>query len=292
MTRSMTGYGRGAASGSGLRVTAELKSVNSRYLDIKCKLPKAAAFLEATVKDQLQQAVSRGKLELTVDVEGGALRKREISIDWELAEAYMVKLKAIKSAFDLRGDITIDTLLTQSADIFVEEAQPELTELPDLVDKALQEALGAFLLMRTTEGTALASDIQNRMTAIQAMLKQLTELRPQVMEAYKQRIEDRVASYVDDGLPENSRLHQEIALLAEKGDITEELIRLESHLDQLAVNLEEKGPVGRTCDFILQEMQREVNTIGSKSTASSISIIVVSLKSELEKIKEQVQNIE
>ena len=261
-------------------------------MDIKCKLPKAAAVLEATVKDQLQQAVSRGKLELTVDVEGGALRKREISIDWELAEAYMVKLKAIKSAFDLRGDITIDTLLTQSADILVEEAQPELTELPGLVDKALQEALGEFLLMRMTEGTALASDIQNRMTAIQAMLKQLTELRPQVMEAYKQRIEDRVASYVDDGLPESSRLHQEIALLAEKGDITEELIRLESHLDQLAVNLEKKGPVGRTCDFILQEMQREVNTIGSKSTASSISIIVVSLKSELEKIKEQVQNIE
>ncbi|MFS0561264.1 YicC/YloC family endoribonuclease [Terribacillus sp. 179-K 1B1 HS] len=292
MTRSMTGYGRGTASGSGLNVTAELKSVNYRYLDIKCKLPKAAAVLEATVKDQLQQAVSRGKLELTVDVEGGALRKREISIDWELAEAYMVKLKAIKSAFDLRGDITIDTLLTQSADILVEEAQPELTELPGLVDKALQEALGEFLLMRMTEGTALASDIQNRMTAIQAMLKQLTELRPQVMEAYKQRIEDRVASYVDDGLPESSRLHQEIALLAEKGDITEELIRLESHLDQLAVNLEKKGPVGRTCDFILQEMQREVNTIGSKSTASSISIIVVSLKSELEKIKEQVQNIE
>ena len=292
MTRSMTGYGRGTASGSGLNVTVELKSVNYRYLDIKCKLPKAAAVLEATVKDQLQQAVSRGKLELTVDVEGGALRKREISIDWELAEAYMVKLKAIKSAFDLRGDITIDTLLTQSADILVEEAQPELTELPGLVDKALQEALGEFLLMRMTEGTALASDIQNRMTAIQAMLKQLTELRPQVMEAYKQRIEDRVASYVDDGLPESSRLHQEIALLAEKGDITEELIRLESHLDQLAVNLEKKGPVGRTCDFILQEMQREVNTIGSKSTASSISIIVVSLKSELEKIKEQVQNIE
>jgi len=292
LTKSMTGYGRGTASGSSLTVTAELKSVNSRYLDIKCKLPKAAAFLETAVKERLQENVSRGKLELSVDVEGGALKKREISIDWELAEAYMVKLKAIRSAFDLRGEISLDTLLSQSEDILVEEAQPELTELPDLVGQALDEALEAFLSMRTTEGTALASDIRNRMTAIQAMLKQLTELRPQVMDAYRQRIQDRIASYVDGALPETSRLHQEIALLAEKGDITEELIRLESHLDQLAANLEKEGAVGRTCDFILQEMQREVNTIGSKSTASSISIIVVSLKSELEKIKEQVQNIE
>ncbi|WP_366249574.1 YicC/YloC family endoribonuclease [Terribacillus aidingensis] len=292
MTKSMTGYGRSVASGNSLTVTAELKGVNSRYLDIKCKLSKAAAFLESTLKDQLQQAVSRGKLELTVDIDGGGLRKRELSIDWELAEEYMVKLRAIRTAFDLRGEITIDTLLSQSADILIEEAQPELTELPDLVEKAVQDALAAFIQMRTVEGSALAKDIQNRMTDIQTMLKQLAELRPQVMEAYKRRIEDRITSYVDGVLPENSRLYQEIALLAEKGDITEELIRLESHLDQLAMNLEKEGPVGRTCDFILQEMQREVNTIGSKSTASSISIIVVNMKSELEKIKEQVQNIE
>lgn len=292
MTKSMTGYGRSVASGNSLTVTAELKGVNSRYLDIKCKLSKAAAFLESTLKDQLQQAVSRGKLELTVDIDGGGLRKRELSIDWELAEEYMVKLRAIRTAFDLRGEITIDTLLSQSADILIEEAQPELTELPDLVGKAVQGALSAFIQMRTVEGSALAKDIQNRMTDIQTMLKQLAELRPQVMEAYKRRIEERITSYVDGVLPENSRLFQEIALLAEKGDITEELIRLESHLDQLALNLEKEGPVGRTCDFILQEMQREVNTIGSKSTASSISIIVVNMKSELEKIKEQVQNIE
>jgi uncharacterized protein (TIGR00255 family) len=292
LTKSMTGYGRSVASGNSLTVTAELKGVNSRYLDIKCKLSKAAAFLETSVKDQLQQSVSRGKLELTVDIDGGGLRKRELSIDWELAEEYMVKLRAIRSAFDLRGDITIDTLLSQSADILLEEAQPELTELPDLVEKALRGALEAFIQMRTAEGSALAKDIQNRLTDIQTMLKQLAELRPQVMEAYKRRIEDRITSYVDGGLPENSRLYQEIALLAEKGDITEELIRLESHLNQLALNLEKTGPVGRTCDFILQEMQREVNTIGSKSTASSISIIVVSMKTELEKIKEQVQNIE
>lgn len=292
MTKSMTGYGRSVATGNSLTVTAELKGVNSRYLDIKCKLSKAAAFLESTLKDQLQQAVSRGKLELTVDIDGGGLRKRELSIDWELAEEYMVKLRAIRTAFDLRGEITIDTLLSQSADILIEEAQPELTELPDLVEKAVQDALAAFIQMRTVEGSALAKDIQNRMTDIQTMLKQLAELRPQVMEAYKRRIEDRITSYVDGVLPENSRLYQEIALLAEKGDITEELIRLESHLDQLAMNLEKEGPVGRTCDFILQEMQREVNTIGSKSTASSISIIVVNMKSELEKIKEQVQNIE
>ncbi|MFB1098490.1 YicC/YloC family endoribonuclease [Terribacillus sp. JSM ZJ617] len=292
MTKSMTGYGRSVASGNSLTVTAELKGVNSRYLDIKCKLSKAAAFLESTLKDQLQQAVSRGKLELTVDIDGGGLRKRELSIDWELAEEYMVKLRAIRTAFDLRGEITIDTLLSQSADILIEEAQPELTELPDLVGKAVQDALAAFIQMRTVEGSALAKDIQNRMTDIQTMLKQLAELRPQVMEAYKRRIEDRITSYVDGVLPENSRLFQEIALLAEKGDITEELIRMESHLDQLAMNLEKEGPVGRTCDFILQEMQREVNTIGSKSTASSISIIVVNMKSELEKIKEQVQNIE
>ncbi|PAE16351.1 YicC family protein [Virgibacillus sp. 7505] len=292
MTKSMTGYGRSVASGNSLTVTAELKGVNSRYLDIKCKLSKAAAFLESTLKDQLQQAVSRGKLELTVDIDGGGLRKRELSIDWELAEEYMVKLRAIRTAFDLRGEITIDTLLSQSADILIEEAQPELTELPDLVGKAVQDALAAFIQMRTVEGSALAKDILNRMTDIKTMLKQLAELRPQVMEAYKRRIEDRITSYVDGVLPENSRLFQEIALLAEKGDITEELIRLESHLDQLAMNLEKEGPVGRTCDFILQEMQREVNTIGSKSTASSISIIVVNMKSELEKIKEQVQNIE
>ncbi|MFP7252788.1 YicC/YloC family endoribonuclease [Terribacillus goriensis] len=292
MTKSMTGYGRSVASGNSLTVTAELKGVNSRYLDIKCKLSKAAAFLESTMKDQLQQAVSRGKLELTVDIDGGGLRKRELSIDWELAEEYMVKLRAIRTAFDLRGELTIDTLLSQSADILIEEAQPELTELPDLVGKAVQDALAAFIQMRTVEGSALAKDIQNRMTDIQTMLKQLAELRPQVMEAYKRRIEERITSYVDGVLPENSRLYQEIALLAEKGDITEELIRLESHLDQLAMNLEKEGPVGRTCDFILQEMQREVNTIGSKSTASSISIIVVNMKSELEKIKEQVQNIE
>ncbi|MFP7477698.1 YicC/YloC family endoribonuclease [Terribacillus saccharophilus] len=292
MAKSMTGYGRDAASGNSLTVTAELKGVNSRYLDIKCKLPKAASFLESAVKEQLQHSVSRGKLELTVDIDGSALRKRELSIDWELAEEYMVKLKAIRTAFDLRGDITIDTLLSQSADILMEEAQPELTELPGLVEKAVQGALAAFIQMRVAEGSALTRDIQNRMTDIQAMLEQLTELRPQVMEAYKRRIEDRINSYVAGSLPENSRLYQEIALLAEKGDITEELIRLESHLDQLAMNLKKEGPVGRTCDFILQEMQREVNTIGSKSTASSISIIVVSLKSELEKIKEQVQNIE
>ncbi|MFP7494139.1 YicC/YloC family endoribonuclease [Terribacillus saccharophilus] len=292
MTKSMTGYGSGTASESNLTVTAELKSVNSRYLDMKFRLPKAAVFLESAVKEKIQQAVSRGKLELTVDLDGGALRKREISIDWELAEAYMDKLKALRTAFDLQGDIDLDTLLAQSSDILVEDAQPELLELPDLVDRALQEALASFLQMRLTEGAALARDIRVRMTAIRAMLKELAALRPQVMEAYKQRIKDRVISYVAGELPETSRLYQEIALLAEKGDITEEITRLESHLDQLARNLDKDVPVGRTCDFILQEMQREVNTIGSKSTDSSISIIAVNLKSELEKIKEQVQNIE
>jgi uncharacterized protein (TIGR00255 family) len=292
LTKSMTGYGRSTASGNSLTVTAELKSVNSRYLDIKYKLPKMAASLEPSLKDQLQQVVSRGKLELTIDIDGEGLRNRDISIDWELAETYMDKLKAIRNAFGMRGDITIDTLLAQSSDILLEEKQPELTELPDLVSEALQGAVQLFIEMRSTEGVALAKDIQNRITGLQSMLQELKVLRPQVMQAYKNRVEERINHYVDGGLPENSRLYQEIALLAEKGDITEEIIRLESHVEQLRSNLDKEGPIGRTCDFILQEMQREANTIGSKSTDASISVIVVSMKSELEKIKEQVQNIE
>ncbi|QXE03045.1 YicC/YloC family endoribonuclease [Terribacillus sp. DMT04] len=292
MTKSMTGYGRSTASGNSLTVTAEVKSVNSRYLDIKYKLPKMAASLEHSLKDQLQQVVSRGKLELTVDIDGEGLRNREISIDWELAETYMDKLKAIRNAFGMRGDITIDTLLAQSSDILLEEKQPELTELPDLVTEAVQGALQLFIEMRSAEGAALAKDIRNRIVGLQSMLQELKALRPQVMLAYKNRVEERINHYVDGGLPENSRLYQEIALLAEKGDITEEIIRLESHVEQLHNNLDKEGPIGRTCDFILQEMQREANTIGSKSTDASISVIVVSMKSELEKIKEQVQNIE
>lgn len=287
----MTGYGRGTAAFDGRQITVELSSVNRKQAEIALSLPRPLLELEPRVRDEINSHISRGRLTVVVGLHaksGG----RVSGINLTAAKTYRDQLEAARKSLKLAGEITLDQVLrgpgvldSENVEIAVETAWPAL-------QKALNAALEQFIQMRKREGKALAADLKHRAAAIQKSVKEIAALAPKVMEHHRGALLDRAAKAGLEIEASDERLLKEIVFFADRSDISEELTRLRSHLDQFNGHLAKDEPVGRTLDFLLQELFRETNTIGNKANFLAISQIVVGMKTELEKLREQVQNIE
>jgi len=290
----MTGYGRGTAGFEGRQIAVELSSVNRKQAEIALSLPRALLELEPRVRDEINAHISRGRLTVAVGLhaKGGGKESRGAAINVAAAKAYRDQLKALRKSLKLDGEITLDQVLRGPGVMDSENVEIETETAWPALRKALKAALDQFVKMRKIEGEALAADLRKRTLAIQKNVKTIGVLAPKVMDHHRGSLLERAAKAGLEIEASDERLLKEIVFFADRSDISEELTRLRSHLDQFFGQLGKDEPVGRTLDFLLQEMFRETNTIGNKANFLAISQIVVGMKTELEKLREQVQNIE
>ncbi|MEK3908251.1 YicC/YloC family endoribonuclease [Oceanobacillus sp. FSL W7-1309] len=292
MPLSMTGYGRKVLHIENTMVTIEIRSVNHRFLDIAIKLPRTFLFLEDKLKKTVQSQFTRGRIEVYISIEGDGFSNRTLQADWELIDQYVTHLDRAKQKYHLNGEIPL-TVLSSMQDFFhIKDTGGSLEKVHQLILEGTLDACKQVSVMRQEEGVYLTNDLTERLRSITETVLQLRTKRDIVRKEYQERIMERIHVYVDDEISKDGKFYQEIVLLAEKGDITEEITRLLGHIEHFERTMNSKEAAGRKLDFIIQEMHREANTIGSKSTDVSISEWTVSLKSMIEKMKEQVQNIE
>jgi uncharacterized protein (TIGR00255 family) len=288
----MTGFGRGEATGRGRVFTVEVQSVNHRFLEARCRVPKRLTGLEPRIQQAIQDRFSRGHFEVLVlekDLDG---RGRTLKVDVPLAGQYVEALRTLQQALGLPGEVTLEMLTAQRDLIAVEESPESLDESWQDLLPALEGALEALAEMRRREGEALVGILEKYLGEVEATLLGIVERAPDLVRVQRDRLRERVAELLDGRLPDAARLEQEVALLAERGDVAEECDRLRSHLSQFRAVLRQPGSQGRRLDFLLQEMHREVNTIGSKSADATLAHEVVGLKTSIERLREQVQNLE
>jgi uncharacterized protein (TIGR00255 family) len=287
----MTGYGRGTAVFDGRQIAVELSAVNRKQAEISLNLPRALIELEPRVRDEINAHLSRGRLTVAVGLHVKRSGKTG-AINLAAAKAYRDQLKALRKALKLGGDITLDQVLRGPGILETDEVEIPTEKAWPALHKALKAALDQFVRMRKREGEALADDLPSRTLALQKNVKTIGVLAPKVMEHHRGLLLERAVKAGLEIGASDERLLKEIVFFADRSDISEELTRLRSHLDQFFTHLGKDEPVGRTLDFLLQELFREVNTIGNKANFLAISQIVVGMKTELEKLREQVQNIE
>ncbi len=293
LVNSMTGYGRGEAQEAEFRFVVEIKALNHRHRDIIIRLPRELAGLEEISRRQIQDSLSRGRIEVYVNLETTAEREKKVSVDLALARAYHGALQELRAAFNL-GDssLTAHELALFPEVIVLQKDDLDPEALAPLLEKALADAISALLSQRIREGASLAGNIFLKLNRLRELAQNIKERSPGLLEDYRQRLTRRLEDLHEDREFDRQRLFTEVALFAERCSIDEELVRLQSHLEAFAHDLQDGGVVGRKLDFLLQEMNREVNTISVKSSDLEISHLVVEAKSEIEKIREQIQNIE
>jgi uncharacterized protein (TIGR00255 family) len=291
LTKSMTGYGRGSGSSNGYGFTVEMRSVNHRYADLALRLPRELYSLEDRIRQIIQADVKRGRVEVSVSLDETPAGARSVKVNQDLAAAYYQALLQLSKHLDLPMDAGLNTLVGLP-DIFCIRGVvlPEEVIWPSL-EEALDEALSRLLQQREDEGGNLARDLRERCRQIREMVRAAAGRSPEVKEECRLRLERKFSDFLSGQFEEN-RVLMECSLLVDRMGIDEELVRLESHLDSFEKTLVSQGPAGRKLDFIAQEMFREVNTIGSKAGDTQLAALVVDLKSELEKVREQIQNIE
>lgn len=291
MLKSMTGYGKAEADSSAGRITVEIKSVNHRYCEMFVKLPRVLSLMESDVKKKVAERLKRGKIEVYIQLEPGE-HALVPAVNIGLARGYCEAFRFLKEELELADEVSLALILSQK-DVL---AAPDSRTDSDEFRRALFETVGAAAErlenMRLEEGKALRDDLLGRRARLAELLDSVATRVPVVVSDYAVKLRERIAQILEGAAPDDSRLAQEVAIMADRGDVTEELVRFRSHLAQLDSFLVEVEPVGRKLDFLLQEMNREVNTIGSKANDAQIAMLVVELKAELEKIREQVQNIE
>jgi uncharacterized protein (TIGR00255 family) len=288
----MTGFGRGEATVGGRTYTVEVQSVNHRFLDARCRLPKRLAGLELKVQQAIQQRFARGHFEVSVlekDLDG---RPRRLAADLPLIRQYVELLRSLQRELNLPGEVTLESLAGQRELIAIEEAEETLEEGWALLLPALTAALDALAEMRRREGAALVEALLRHLDEVEAGLARIVARAPEVVLAQHERLRERVTALLAGQAVDPVRLEQEVALLADRGDVAEECDRLRSHLVQFRAALTQTGAQGRRLDFLLQEMQREANTTGSKSADAGLTHEVVGLKTAIERLREQVQNLE
>ena len=288
---SMTGFGGGAAEGQGVRLGVELRSVNSRYLDIQVRCPSNLQSFEQLIRERVQAQLSRGKVSVNFSWTEEAQQKALPTLDEEVASGYLTQLQRLAELS--QSDTQVDlALLARLPGVFsFAAAEPENDEAKELMQAALDEALVEMVAMRTKEGQALADDLRRRVEAVEAHLEHIAELVPRTREQIQNRLREKVAVLLEPGAIHEDRLAMEVALIAERSDITEEIVRFRSHNAQFFAALDKGGEVGKRFNFLLQEMNREANTISSKSSDSDIIHRVVEIKEEVERLREQVQNL-
>ena len=292
--KSMTGYGRGECSEDGLKVTAEVASVNRRQTEIAVYLPREIEALEPQVRDEVNRQVARGRVTARVSMHASAaVSLRDLRLNVPLARAYARELRRLAAELKLDGGVTLDAVLRAPGVLQASEGADDPERFWPAVQRALVKALQAMVRMRVKEGRHLAQDLKERVGLMRASVARVRGLAPEVARRYREQLRERIRGA---GLPlpaeDDERLLKEVVYFADRSDITEELTRLQSHFKQFDDCLRAKEPVGRTLDFLAQEINREVNTIGSKANDPTISREVVLLKAELEKFREQVQNVE
>lgn len=292
MLKSMTGFGRGEGETTLGKVVVEARSVNHRYCDINIKLRKQLASFETRIKELIRSEVSRGRIDVSLKLDTKGEGKVQFNVDTHLAEQYYQTLQILKKKFKLKEDIPLELLAGAKDLITVKEEQEEVEPYWKEIVPILKQSFEAMDEMKRSEGESLAKDIHQRTERITQEIESIKLRFPSCLEAYRNRLHGRIQSLLGGIEVEPSRFQQEMAFLAERTDITEEIVRAESHLVQFIGLLDEKDPVGRKLDFLLQEIHREVNTISAKANDAETSQRVVEIKSELEKIREQVQNIE
>ena len=288
----MTGYGRAVETIDGREITAELRSVNNRYLDCTVKMPRLYAFAEDSVKTHVKSAISRGKVDVFIAVNVMEDMQMRISVNHPVLEGYLSAMRSIASDYGVRDDISV-TALSRLPDVFVvekaEEDEEKLTQdILSVVDKALEK----FTAMRTTEGAALEADLRGRAATILTLVEKVEQRSPVTLAEYRARLTEKMQEVLQSTTIDEGRILQEAAIYADKIAVDEETVRLRSHLAQLDTMLTDGGAIGRKLDFLLQELNREANTIGSKGNDIEQARTVVAIKAELEKIREQTQNIE
>lgn len=291
MIKSMTGFGRGEYGEDNISFTVDVRSVNHRYSDFSIRMPRMISGLEDKVREYASSQVGRGKVDIFINYDSFG-QDVQIKLDTKLTKSYIECLNSIKSEFGIKDDISL-SLLTRFSDIIkVEKVEKEEDELWSILKAALERAFGALSQMKEREGERLFNDITEKLRLIDRIVDDIDENARDLVCSYKDKLHDRILELTKGIALDENRFMTEIALMADKSSVDEEIVRLRSHIIEFDRTLNSKGTVGKKLDFIIQEMNRETNTIGSKGTEIDIINNVVSLKTEIEKIREQIQNIE
>jgi uncharacterized protein (TIGR00255 family) len=293
MIRSMTGYGQAEGELSGNRVLIDVKSVNHRFLETVVRLPRELQSMEEPLRKAVQQAARRGRFDVFVTVERSVQGASGVDIDWPLVHAYASAARELRRTLGLQDELTLQQLLQLPDVIRLRSAPADEAEAKKVLTETLEKALAALTRMREAEGAHLSADLSARLDALEAARQTVAKLAPEAVRDYALKLRERIRELLQGhaGVDEQ-RLAAEVALMADRSNVDEELTRLDSHIRQFRELLQTGDAVGRRLDFLIQEMNREVNTIGSKSTRTEIAASVIEMKAELEKMREQVQNIE
>lgn len=294
MVRSMTGYGRAEAILGCQKYNVEIKSLNHRFLEISLRLPASLSALEMEIKKKIGEPLLRGKIDVSIrrDVQGSAENGQYLALNLPLAQNYFNLLMQLKQYLNIQDDISLEMIASQKDVFQMAELPQDESALWQGLAAVLEEALAGMMEMRRREGEILSRDLSARLDLMAQLLSRIEAKAPQVVLEYQKRLTDRVRELTSGLVVDESRLSQEVAILAEKSDVTEEIVRLRSHFGQFLEMLDSEEAIGRKVDFLIQEMGREVNTIGAKSNDADISKQVIEIKSELAKLREQVQNLE
>ena len=292
MVKSMTGYGRAVETVNGREFTVEIRSVNNRYLDCNVKMPRAITFAEEAVKATVKAAVSRGKVDVYISMTSEAGDDISVKLNKTVVEGYLTAMRQMVEEYGVKDDISVSTLSRMSDVFVVEKPQTDEDQLKQDLLSVVEKALVNYNQMRAVEGAALEADLRNRAATILELVSQVEILNPQTVSDYRTRLEEKMREVLENKSIDESRILTEAAIFADKVAVDEETVRLRSHLEQMDSMLRSGGGIGRKLDFLLQEMNREANTTSSKCSDVKVARIVVDIKAELEKIREQTQNIE
>ena len=292
MIKSMTGFGRCEVAENNRKFTVEMKSVNHRYLDVNIKMPKKLNFFESAIRGELKNYISRGKVDIFITYEDFSENTSSVRYNKELAEEYLTYLRQMADDFGLDNDIRVSTLSKYPEVFTMEDQNVDEEELWKELQKAVKGAAEMFVKTRITEGAQLREDLIGKLDNMLSLVDFIAERSPKIVAEYRQKLEDKVRDLLGDNTVDEARLLTEVTIFADKVCVDEELVRLRSHIETTKKTLLEGGTIGRKLDFIAQEMNREANTTLSKSNDLEISNCAIELKTEIEKVREQIQNIE
>ena len=292
MIKSMTGFGRAVAETDGYVITVEIKSVNHRYFEFSSRIPRQYGFLDDKLKSYINSRVSRGKVECYVSIDALNTEAAQVVVNNTLASAYVSALKELSKNYDLKEDFGASTVTRFQDVLVVKKADEDEEKIWSYVKSVTDTALDKFIAMRTVEGEKMKNDISSRADYILSCVEYIEKRSPETVKEYNDKLVERVHDLIGDVSLDEGRVIQEVAIYADKVAVAEETVRLRSHLDQLKAFINADEPVGRKMDFLVQEINRETNTIGSKANDVDIARKVVDIKAEVEKIREQIQNIE
>ncbi len=292
MVRSMTGFGRAEQDFNGLNVTVEIKSVNHRYFEFSSRLPRSYQYLEEKLKNFCQSRIARGKVEVSVLIDDTRPGGTKVEINGEYCDSFVNALETLKTCYDLKDDISVMAVARNPEVFKITKNDLDADLLTESVLTVASAAADAFVAMRETEGQRLKTDVENRVGIILSRVELIEKRSPETVKIYREKIEQKMLELLGNVQVDEQRLLTETAIFADKVAVAEETVRLRSHMQQLCALMEENEAIGRKLDFVVQEMNREANTIGSKAQDIEIARAVIDIKAEIEKIREQIQNIE